>query len=870
MIQAGRRNELGRTRRRPLERLRVQFGGAARVWSLVGVLALAGLGIYFGAVRGLESPSSPVHVPWWALAVFFCLAEVYVVHLHFRRQAHTLSLSEVGIVIGLFCTSPGGLLVGELIGAGVALIAVRRQRPLKIAFNLAQFGFTSCVGLVIFHAVTDGGNAFGPLGWGGALLATAAAGLISVALVGVAIFLSDGGSPTRELLRVSFFALIGTLANASLALAIVTFLRLDAAAVWLLLVPTVSCGLAFRAFTAQRLQHEHLEFLYDSMRAVQRAQELDTAVAQLLAAARKMLRAELAEIVIFPTGSSTRALRSTLRGNEETVIGSVELQAGDQLALEAVTAEDKAVVLPRGRQPHRLDGYLAERGLTDGILTRLRGEGGVFGTLLVGDRSGDVGTFTSDDGTLFETFATHAGVLLENDRLEQSLAELTELKEKLRHQAFHDSLTGLPNRALFSERVGAVLQSAADGGPLPTVLFLDLDDFKTINDSLGHAAGDQLLVAVSQRVRGCVRPEDTPARLGGDEFAVLLEHADDAERVAQRLVEALQTPFELRGREVSVHASVGIATCRDATETTDELLRNADVAMYSAKDSGKRRYAMYRPEMHRRVRNRHELAAALERAVERDEIKVHYQPIVSLADRRITALEALARWEHPTRGLLQPAEFIPLAEELGLMGPIGRVVLEQACRQAKDWQMRYPSHADVAVSVNLSPSELQDALTGDVATVLADTGLAADRLILEMTESGAIADVDAAITALRDVRGLGVRIALDDFGTGHSSLSHLHELPLDMLKIAKPFVDRLHGADTGKTLAGSILRLADALGLDAVAEGIELPGQAHALASLDCRLGQGYYFARPLDDDAVESHLRDLDLGGEPLSELVA
>ena len=541
------------------------------------------------------------------------------------------------------------------------------------------------------------------------------------------------------------------------------------------------------------------------------------------------------------------ALRSVIAPTGEILMEPIELDETGLGALRVVSAQESAALLSRGRRAHALDAYLAARGLSDAIVTALHGADRVFGMALVGDRSGDVATFNGDDRKLFETFASHAGVLLENDRV----------KEQLRHQAFHDGLTGLPNRVLFADEVGAALSRSFSGGRASVVLFVDLDDFKTINDSLGHSAGDYVLVAVAERVRASLRPGDLGARLGGDEFAILLERSDrdEAETLASRLLDALRTPFVVEGRELTLHASIGIADAGPADDAED-LLRNADVAMYSAKANGKGGYAWYEPEMHVRIHRRHELASALERAVERDELDVHFQPIVALATGGVVAFEALARWRHPERGLVLPETFIPLAEDTGLMAPIGRAILRRACEQLRSWRERERFHDELRVSVNLSQSELRNPnLIRDVEDILTRTALPPDRLILEITESSAMHDPAATIETLTRLRRLGVRFALDDFGTGYSSLSHLRQFPIDMLKIAKPFVDRIDRDAADGTFVDAILRLAAALDLDVVAEGIERREQVDVLRELNCGLGQGFHYARPAAAADVETRL---------------
>jgi diguanylate cyclase (GGDEF)-like protein len=835
-----------------------RLNGATRVWLLTGTMAVTVLGLYVTTVRHLTPLDGPVSLPWWALAVGFYFSEAYVVHLHYRREAHTLSMNEIPIVLGLFLASASSLLLGQLVGAAVALVFYRRQRALKVAFNLALFAFGTTLALLVFNVIAANENALGPAGWLAAFLGAGASSLSALLLVGVAIWLAEGRTTLRELPKVVVIGLVGTIATVSVAVAAVQLLDANRLAAVLLLVPAAACAVAFRAYSSQRSRHEHLEFLYDSMRTVQGAPDLDTAVSRLLESARGMLRADCAELILVPRSADEQALYSVARTEGEILMQPLELGPLERLACETTAAAGGAILLPKSREPNELDGYLAARGLKDAMLATLHGEQRALGVLVVGDRSSDVSTFGDEDRRLFETFAGHASILLENDRLEQTLARLTELQERLRHQAFHDALTGLPNRAYFTERVAAALGTGSTTGA-PIVLFIDLDDFKIFNDSLGHAAGDDLLKTVAERVIACVRPGDTPARLGGDEFAVLLHDARvaEAERVSARIMAELREPIRLHGREVAVHASIGIATAAEGVASADELLRNADVAMYSAKGNGKRLHAVYEPAMHRVVARRHDLALALERALANSEIRPHFQPIVSLQDGRILALEALARWHRPGRGLISPDEFIPLAEETGLMVPIGRALLRQACEHTVALQRELPEHAKLGVAVNLSASELDyPGLREEIDAILEQTGLAPSCLTLEVTESSAMREAERTIATLRDLRTLGVRLALDDFGTGYSSLSHLRELPIDLLKIPKPFVDGLHSETFDPILAQAIVGLASSLRLSCVAEGIEDATQARKLAKLGCEMGQGHLFGHPLAAEQIGEHIR--------------
>jgi diguanylate cyclase (GGDEF)-like protein/PAS domain S-box-containing protein len=434
------------------------------------------------------------------------------------------------------------------------------------------------------------------------------------------------------------------------------------------------------------------------------------------------------------------------------------------------------------------------------------------------------------------------------------------LEEELAHQAFHDSLTGLSNRAVFRDRVDhALARSARLGTPL-TVLLLDLDGFKTINDSLGHEAGDELLIAVAARILACGRESDTVARLGGDEFGILLEDEGDERRatqVAHRVLQAVSEPYDVRGREIFVRASIGIAFSSPGTDTTDDLIRNADAAMYAAKAAGRDRYQIFEPAMHARALARFEVHADLQRALDRGELAVYYQPIVEFSTGAVKGVEALVRWLHPTRGVLAPIEFIGVAEDTGLIVPLGRWVLNEACRQIVEWRSNDPDASTLMVSVNLSTRQLLEPdIVLQVQRVLEETGLDPAALTLELTEGSLMQDVADTAVKLRALKHLGVRLAIDDFGTGSSSLAYLKHFPIDLLKIDKSFVEQITTEESeGSALVRTIIELAQTFELDTVAEGIEAVDQLDELRSAGCRSGQGYLFARPLDGDAMEGLL---------------
>lgn len=462
--------------------------------------------------------------------------------------------------------------------------------------------------------------------------------------------------------------------------------------------------------------------------------------------------------------------------------------------------------------------------------------------------------------------------LVENDRLmalsvanEQLIIELNERKRteaQMAYSAMHDALTKLPNRVLFTERLNQALEQAKrQKNFMFAVLFLDLDRFKVVNDSLGHNAGDQLLIECAVRLKANLRSEDTVARLGGDEFVILLENVNnllEVTRVADRILNDMALPHTLEGTKVYIFASIGIVINHRHYEQPADILRDADIAMYRAKGQGRGRYEIFDLSMLERAMSRLELENDLREAIDRQEFVIHYQPIIDLENRRIMGFEALVRWQHPSQGFILPVDFIPTAEETGLIVPIGYWVLEEACRQVRIWQEQFPSDPPLTASVNWSARQCteKDAIQR-ISKILQDTGFNAQNLNLELTESLIIEDADSTLSILSDLRALGIQVQLDDFGTGYSSLGYLHTLPINTLKIDRTFISRLDDNGSGAEIVQTILALARDLGMRVVAEGVETEKQLTKLEAMNCQYIQGYFFAEPVISEQATNLLHE-------------
>jgi diguanylate cyclase (GGDEF)-like protein len=810
---------------------------AARLALLSLMLAGAAVLLTPAAARPSALDGLPL-APWWLFAGLFAVTEACVVQLRLRREAFSLSLSEAPLVIGLFLARPIELLAGRVIGSALVFVAYRRQRPMKAGFNTTLVAAGTAVAVTLFRGMVPAGAAsFGPHAWCAALAATIGAGVLD----SLALTLVVGWYATPVTGRV----LLGELASSVAVSTIVGSAGLVAVAALgggEATVPLALAGglalLGYRGFGTFADRHTSLERLYQLSDSLAAAPEWNDVLASVLRRSSDLLRAGYVEVLLSghapgraPLGPQRWWLRAGPAGGETAVEGPHEAAAlvGAGIPFPPV----RPALLRRADDAARP--FLDARGLREALVVPLRLDDRAVGQLVVGDRTGEA-RFVPGDVRLLETVANHGSVALRNGRL----------IERLHHEARHDELTGLPNRLLFRELLDAAAESAVAGGPPCSVLVLDFDGFKAINDTLGHPAGDDLLRVLAGRLDAVAVDVATVARLGGDEFAILSTcragEADAAE-LARQLLTAFDEPVSVGGARLRLSGSVGIALGPRHGTNGSELLRSADIAMYAAKTaSGGAR--LFAPDMDGAKAQSLVLASDLPDAISADEIDVAAQPLVDLRTGAVHSVEVLARWRHATLGEVSPAALFEAAERSSQVAALSLRILDRALSLARAWR---EEGNPVRVAVNLAPRWLADAaLPRQVGAALERHDVPADLLCLEIRESSVLADPRRGLAALAELRAMGVHLAVDDFGTGYSSLTYLSRLPVDQLKIDGSFVRRLRDSARDRAIARSIIELGRSLGLEVVGEGVPDEPTRDALIALGCVLGQGYLFAEPL------------------------
>jgi diguanylate cyclase (GGDEF)-like protein len=813
------------------------------VWTVIasGAAAMA-----LTAPGLLEGPP-----PWWRIVVTaaaFAIGDIALLHIRFGTHRYSFTWGELAVVLGVVLLPLSWLvLVAPLAVAPTHVFA--RRGAVKVAFNT----FSYAAGVCIAHGVVTitGGPVdralANPAVWGRLMLASTAYFLWNGLTVAGAVALSQD-VPFRVVvtkgLLLKVMVLVGNTLSATV---LVVMTALQPATLFLVPLLLGMLYVVYQSYLRAMQERDTWKVLQETSRDLLSTEGEEVAQV-VIEQTGTLLNAEFVELLLIDSNRSASLgsiFRRGLSGERVRLDGDPN-ELGASFWGRAL-CELEPFDLHPGRASAAQQRDLEEHGLAMCVIAPLLVQGECLGTLRIGF-AGKV-KFNSRNRQVFTTFANHVAGAVHNTRL---FAEV-------RSKALHDPLTGLPNRALLADRLANAQARARRSTGGVAVLFLDLDRFKVVNDSLGHSVGDRLLVAVADRISGSIRPGDTAGRFGGDEFIVVCDDVhDEAEalRLADRLVASLEEPFVLAGgsEPIFLSASVGVSMASDGREDPASMIRDADAAMYRAKERGRARCELFDHDMRERVVARLETENDLRRALERDELRLDYQAFVDVTTQAVVGAEALVRWDHPQRGTLSPDHFIGVAEEIGLIRPLGRWVLREACTQLARWCRNEDWEPTFMLSVNLSPHQLADPdLLADVTEVLAATGVDPAMLCLEITESALVSDMEAAMLVMERLRAIGVRIALDDFGTGYSSLSYLHRLPVDVLKIDRSFTARVTMEPRDRAVVAGMINLADALGLQTVAEGVETPGQLAELGAMGCDLAQGYYFSAPREAGHVSS-----------------
>ena len=787
--------------------------------------------------------------PLWRLGVtmtLFVLGDIFLVKIRFGHNHHSFTWSETATVAGLVLLPGPWLRIVAPLSVALAHGAARRS-PIKVAFNamsIATEAFVARSALELFAPA--GTPVTSPRLWVGLVVAAATQFVWNGVTVSAAVAFSQGLRLREVYLKGLLLNGLVWCGNTGVGVLLVVMSGSPATLV-VFPVLVAMLHLAYRSYLRAMNERDTWHVLQRTSRDLLRSDPREVAQV-VLGRAPELFQAEFVELLVV---DGERGQQATLY--RWTGADRIEEIAGEPLDLAGAfwpraLSEGEAFQVVAANSPARQRHDLASHGLEACVVAPLLSHQGCLGTLRLGFRG--VVVLGERELQVLTTFANHVGSALHN----------TCLIEELRAQALQDPLTGLPNRTLLLDRLAHALQRLGRRRGSVAVLFCDVDRFKVVNDSLGHQAGDELLIAVARRIEQGLRAGDTATRFGGDEFVVVCEDVRDevqAAAVAERLASSLAEPFLVRGEDIYVTASVGVSMSSDPEDEPMALVRDADAAMYEAKAQGRARCVLFDNPMRERAVARLEVENDLRRAIERGELRVHYQPNIKIDGLQTIGAEALVRWERPGRGLVAPSEFIGLAEETGLIVPLGRFVLGEACRQVAEWMAEGLVDDTFVISVNLSPHQLcSPGVLDHVHGALTASGINPSQLCVEVTETALVDDSRGATETIRRIHGLGVRIAIDDFGTGYSALSYLHLLPVEILKIDRSFVGRLGPDPRDRAVITGLIDLAHALSLTVVAEGVETAEQLADLSAMSCDVAQGYYFAKPQAPQAMRAVLR--------------
>jgi diguanylate cyclase (GGDEF)-like protein len=784
-----------------------------RVWALAALLAAGAAALHVLNLSGHSAPVGHSTVIALALVGLFVVAEVAVIHVTIGRDAHTFGFAEVPFVIGLFVAAPGTVVLTRILGGALALLWHRKQPAYKIGFNLAQWFLGGAAAASVWLLLVGTSSPYGVRGFSASLVAGLVIELTSALAVTTVIALRGAGAHVSATTLITGFAFAA--ADACFALIILVVLHTDWRGIWVVVALAAFLVLAHRAHVALLQRHDALERLHGFTRRLGGGDlHLELVVNEVLTGARDLL---------------------------EVAVARLDLHASEHGAAQSWICDDAGTRCcgPERRAIDAVGDGLRRRGShVDKLTVLLHGEMGPIGAITVSGRLGDVGGLEQSDLRLLEALAGHAAIGLHNGRLADRLRD--QVSENA-HQAMHDSLTSLPNRLMFDGTATSALATTEQCA----VLLLDLDRFKEINDTLGHAAGDAVLQEIGSRLSAIVADGACVARLGGDEFAVVMVDADlrDATDFAERIRAALLAPLDIVGVTLTLDASIGIALSPEHGTDIATLLRRADVAMYAAKETHGN-VVVYAPDRDHNSAARLALVADLRTAIANGDLVLAYQPKTQTLGREVHGVEALVRWNHPVRGMIPPDDFIGIAEQTGLIAPLTEWVLRTALTQCRTW---LEQGLDLGVAVNISPRTLHDAgFTQKLSSLLEETRVPAARLTLEITEGALMDDPERAIDVLWDLRRAGVRLSVDDLGVGHSSLSYLKRLPVHEIKIDKSFVTRMVDDGDDEAIVTAVIAMVHRLRMTVVAEGVEDERTLTRLAELGADIAQGYWMSRPV------------------------